>query len=93
MYNVVGQVGFVRVGKIRRQKAEPTGVGRAEADPRKTVVGCPKPSWVSDFNQTEFSLRPSGAEGIGNDPAERHLVISSTTLSVVDIFSRLVSLN
>ena len=44
MYKVVGQVGFVRVGKIQRQKAETAVVGGAEAGPRETVVGCPKPS-------------------------------------------------
>ena len=68
MYKVIRQVSFVRIGEIRRQKTEPTGVGRAKVDPRKTVVGCLKPSWVSDFNQTDFSLRPSVAEGIKNDP-------------------------
>ena len=68
MYKVIRQVGFVLVGRIRRQRAESAGVGRGEADPRETVVGCPKPSWVSDFNQTDFSLRPFGAEGIGNNP-------------------------
>ena len=58
---------IARVGRIRRQKTEPAGVRRAEADPRETVVGCPKPSWMSDFNRTNFSLCPSAAEGIEND--------------------------
>ena len=68
MYKVIGQVGFVQVGKIRRQKAELAGVGRAEADPRETIVGFPKPSWVFEFNQTDFSVRPSDAEGIRINP-------------------------
>ena len=42
MYKVIGQVDFVRVGMIRRHRAEPAWVGRAEADPRETVVSCPK---------------------------------------------------
>ena len=65
------------------QKTESAGVGRDVAESQKVDVDCLKPSWVSDFNRTDFSLRPFGVEGI-----ERHLVIPSTTLSVVGIFSR-----
>ena len=61
IYKVIGEVSFIRVGEIQRQKTEPAEVGRVEDDPRKTVVGCPKPSWVSEFNRTDFSLHTSGA--------------------------------
>ena len=42
IYKVVGQVGFVQVFNIRRQKAELAGVGRVKGDPRKIDVDCPK---------------------------------------------------
>ena len=46
-------------------------VGRAEVDPQGTKVGCPKPSCVvSDFNRSDFALRPSGAKGTGNGPSK-----------------------
>mgnify|MGYP007069647550 FL=1 len=38
IYKVIVQVGFILIGKIRKQKAEPTRVGRPEADPRKVEV-------------------------------------------------------
>ena len=44
-------------------------VGRAEADPQGTDVGCSKPSCVvSGFNWTDFALHPSVAKGTGNCP-------------------------
>ena len=79
-----------RIGRFRLSWQDPktedrTGrVGRAEGDHQETDVVCPKPSCtVSGFTQTNFSLHPSVAE-----ETERHLVIPSTTLSVVDIFSK-----
>ena len=63
---VVKQVDFW-VGGVREKKTESTRVGRAEAEPRKVDVDCLKPSRVSDFNQTDFSLHPSSAEGIEID--------------------------
>ena len=57
LYKVVEQVGF-RVGGIREQKTELARVERAEAEPRKVDVDCPKPSWVSDFNRTVFFVTP-----------------------------------
>ena len=60
-------------------------VGRAEADRRWTDVGCPKPSCaMSGFNRTILCRRDR------NRSAERHLIIPSATLSVVDIFSKLI---
>ena len=47
---------------------ESARVGRAEVDPREVDVDCLKPSWVFHFNQIDYLLRPSGAEGIGIDP-------------------------
>ena len=41
-------------------------VGRAEADPQRTDVGCPKPSCiVSGFNRTDLLIHPFVAEETG----------------------------
>ena len=64
-------------------------VGRAEADPQRTDVGCPKPSCVvcptltgPIFRYAHLVLKDRKRS------AKRHLVIPSATLSVVDIFSK-----
>ena len=88
---VVTQVGFVRVGRVRRQKNELGQVGRVEADPQRTDVGCLKPSCDVSSTLTGPILRyahlvPKGPETV----RRKTLGLPSATLSVVDIFSRLI---
>ena len=85
---VLGQVGFVRVGWIRKQKTELVG-----SEELKPIVGEPM-SVVQNHpalcpaSPDRYAVMPIYCRRDRNRSAKRHLVIPSTTLLVVDIFSQ-----